>query len=117
MWRRCCPMNCFHWPLEKKQSFVTYLFILSVWFSFLWRAAHKYGMDYFTKWPESYPIRNKNTDQRKHFKSKVFQQVYEILGIHKTQTTIGWEAGMGQRPKQANFLEQHQSVTSISHSF
>ena len=67
-------------------------------------------MDYFSKWPEVYPIPNQeaktianvivdnwisrfgvpmelHTDQGRNFESVVFQEVCQILGINKTRTT------------------------------
>ena len=66
--------------------------------------------DYFTKWVDAVPIRNKkattvaqkvvdrivtifgthlqlHSDQGKTFESEVFQEMCKILGIHKTRTT------------------------------
>ena len=68
------------------------------------------AMDYFTKWPEGYPIPNMeavteanvlmegffsrsgmplelHSDQGRNFESNLFGEVCEILGIHKTRTT------------------------------
>lgn len=68
------------------------------------------AMDYFSKWPEVYPIPNQeattvadqlvndwisrfgvplelHTDQGRNFESNVFQEVCKLLGIRKTRTT------------------------------
>lgn len=67
-------------------------------------------MDYFTKWPEAYPLQNQeaatgaetlvkewvsrfgaliqlHSDQGRNFESKVFHDVCKYLGIDKTRTT------------------------------
>ena len=66
--------------------------------------------DYFTKWPEAYPLSNQeattvaqvlvkefvsrfgvpkelHSDQGRNFESSVFQEMYRFLGIKKTRTT------------------------------
>lgn len=66
------------------------------------------AIDYFSKWPEAYPIPNQevtvveelvanwislgvpmqlHSDQGRSFESKVFQKMCEELGIGKTRTT------------------------------
>ena len=68
------------------------------------------AMDYFTKWPEAYPLpdqeattvaevlvkeficrygvpRELHSDQGRNFESAVFTGVCKLLGIHKTRTT------------------------------
>ena len=68
------------------------------------------AMDYFTKWPEAFPVpdlqaetvargltenvvsrfgipRELHTDQGRTFEAEVFQEVLRILGVHKTRTT------------------------------
>ena len=68
------------------------------------------AMDYFSKWPEAYPLPNQeaitvakvlvneffcrfgitlelHSDQGRNFESNVFQEVYRLLHIKKTRTT------------------------------
>ena len=68
------------------------------------------AMDYFSKWPEAYALPNQkavtvtnvlvskffswfgvhgelHSDQGRNFQSSMFQEVYTLLGIHKTRTT------------------------------
>ena len=44
-------------------------------------------VDYFTKWPEAYPIPNQEAITVAYFESEVFQEVCQLLGIKKTRTT------------------------------
>ncbi|UYV72285.1 K02A2.6-like, partial [Cordylochernes scorpioides] len=68
------------------------------------------AMDYFTKWPEAFPLADQeaetvaetfisqffsrfgvpmqiHTDQRRNFESRLFAQMCKLLGSHKTRTT------------------------------
>ena len=67
-------------------------------------------MDYFSKWPEAYPLPNQetktiadavvqnwicrygvpmevHTDQGRNFEANVLQEICQLLGINKTRTT------------------------------
>uniref|UniRef100_W8B595 RNA-directed DNA polymerase n=1 Tax=Ceratitis capitata TaxID=7213 RepID=W8B595_CERCA len=87
-------------------------------------------MDYFSKWPEVYPIPNQeaktvadaftnnwvtrygapielHSDQGRNFESAVFQEMCQILGIRKTRTTALHPQSDGMVERFNRTLEEH----------
>ncbi|MBJ5570503.1 transposase family protein [Salmonella enterica subsp. enterica serovar Typhimurium] len=87
-------------------------------------------MDYFTKWPEVYPMENQeattiadilvgsvvvrhgvprelHSDQGRNFESRVFQGMCKLLGIKKTRTTALHPQSDGMVERFKRTIQQH----------
>ena len=90
------------------------------------------AMDYFSKWPEAYAIPNQeavtvaqvlvdnlicrfgvpleiHSDQGRNFESGVFQQICNLLGMHKTRTTALHPQSDGMVERHNKTMKEHLS--------
>jgi transposase InsO family protein len=87
-------------------------------------------MDYFTKWPEVYPIPNQeastvtdafvtdffcrfgvpkelHSDQGRNFESRLMQEVLQCVGVGKTRTTPLHQQSDGMVERYVKTIEEH----------
>jgi transposase InsO family protein len=95
-------------------------------------------MDYFTKWPEVYPIPNQealtvaenlvnnffcrfgvprelHSDQGRNFESHLLQEVLQRLGVSKTRTTPLHPQSDGMVERYIKTIEEHLRKVVASH--